>query len=97
MNSLTMRMRTCSVLGLVWLAFSAPYALAERGDTRQQRRDDIRQREAPERPDYRREPNQGFQRDGGERQRPQRLSPEERRQLRSDIRDAGQEIYPRRR
>jgi hypothetical protein len=33
----------------------------------------------------------------GEGQRPQRLSPEERRQLRSDIRDAGREIYPQRR
>ena len=34
---------------------------------------------------------------GGEGQRPPRLSPEERRQLRSDIRDAGREIYPQRR
>ncbi len=33
----------------------------------------------------------------GEGQRPPRLSPEERRQLRSDIRDAGREIYPQRR
>lgn len=29
-----------------------------------------------------------------EAQRPQRLSPEERRQLRRDIKDAGREIYP---
>lgn len=33
----------------------------------------------------------------GEERRPeQRMSPEERRQLRRDIRDAGREIYPRR-
>ena len=41
---------------------------------------------------------QDFQRkEGGEEQRPQRLSPEERRQLRRDIKDAGREIYPPRR
>lgn len=35
--------------------------------------------------------------EGGEEQRPQRLSPEERRQLRRDIKEAGREIYlPRR-
>ncbi len=39
-----------------------------------------------------------FQRnEGGEAQRPQRLSTEERRQLRRDIKDAGREIYPSRR
>jgi hypothetical protein len=32
--------------------------------------------------------------EGGEAQRSQRLSPEERRQLRRDIKDAGREIYP---
>lgn len=31
---------------------------------------------------------------GGEEQRQQRLSPEERRQLRRDIKDAGRDIYP---
>jgi len=41
---------------------------------------------------------QDFQRkEGGEEQRAQRLSPEERRQLRRDIKDAGREIYPLRR
>lgn len=41
---------------------------------------------------------QDFQRkEGSEEQRPQRLSPEERRQLRRDIKDAGREIYPFRR
>ena len=41
---------------------------------------------------------QEFQRkEGGEEQRAQRLSPEERRQLRRDIKDAGREIYPPRR
>ena len=35
--------------------------------------------------------------DRREGQRPQRLSPDERRQLRRDIRDAGREIYPARR
>jgi len=34
---------------------------------------------------------------GEEQQRPQRLSTEERRQLRRDIKDAGREIYPQRR
>lgn len=33
----------------------------------------------------------------GETQRPQRMSPEERRQLRRDIKDAGRQIYPQRR
>ena len=43
-----------------------------------------------QRPDFQRK-------EGGEDQRPQRLSPEERRQLRRDIKDAGREIYlPRR-
>jgi len=46
----------------------------------------------PQQPNYQRG---SPQRDEG--QRPQRLSPEERRQLRSDIRDAGREIYPQRR
>ena len=35
--------------------------------------------------------------DGREADRPQRLSPDERRQLRRDIQDAGREIYPPRR
>jgi uncharacterized membrane protein len=35
--------------------------------------------------------------EGGDEQRTQRLSPEERRQLRRDIKDAGSEIYPPRR
>ena len=39
-----------------------------------------------------------FQRkEGGDEQRPPRLSPEERRQLRRDIKDAGREIYLQRR
>jgi len=39
-----------------------------------------------------------FQRkEGSDGQRPPRLSPEERRQLRRDIKDAGREIYPPRR
>ena len=37
------------------------------------------------------------QRGDGQDLRPQRLSPEERRQLRRDIQDAGREIYPQRR
>lgn len=36
-------------------------------------------------------------RENGEEQRPQRLSPDERRQLRRDIKDAGREIYLQRR
>lgn len=41
---------------------------------------------------------QEFQRSrGGEMQREQRMSPEERRQLREDIQNAGREIYPVRR
>jgi uncharacterized membrane protein len=44
------------------------------------------------------ERRQSLQRnDGREAQRPQRLSPEERTQLRRDIKDAGREIYPARR
>jgi hypothetical protein len=45
-----------------------------------------------------RKPRPYAQRQGsGDEQRPQRLSPEERRQLRRDIKDAGSEIYPPRR
>lgn len=44
------------------------------------------------------ERRQSYQRnDGRDAQRPQRLSPEERSQLRRDIKDAGREIYPARR
>ena len=35
--------------------------------------------------------------EGRDVQRPQRLSPDERRQLRRDVQDAGREIYPQRR
>lgn len=45
--------------------------------------------------DYQRRDYQRNEEDG--RQRSQRLSPEERRQLRNDIRDAGRDIYPARR
>jgi len=44
------------------------------------------------------ERRQSYQRDDGrEVQRQQRLSPEERSQLRRDVKDAGREIYPARR
>ncbi len=65
------------------------------------------QREQSQRNDFqpnRRGPEQGDGRgayprrsEDREMQRPQRLSPEERSQLRRDIKDAGREIYPPRR
>ena len=45
----------------------------------------------------RREFQQPSRNQGNESQRAQRLSPDERRQLRKDIQDAGRDIYPQRR
>ena len=53
-----------------------------------------RQEQSPDQRDVQRSTRQSGR---DEEQRPQRLSPEERRQLRRDIQDAGREIYrPRR-
>lgn len=84
------------LLALV-LVLASPWALARPGNERHQARQDNRQyQQQPNSPqrDFRR---QEFQRgnEGAESFRSQRLSPEERRQLRRDIRDAGREIYPR--
>lgn len=57
-----------------------------------------REQRPQQQPDFQREEPQRFQRrdesNAGEQQR-QRLSPEERRQLRRDIHDAGRDIYHR--
>ena len=97
MITVTMRMLRHTALVLSLLVVSAPYALADRGAERQQRREDVRQSAGPVRPDYPREATQtpGAPQGGREAQAPQRLSREERRQLRNDIRDAGREIYRR--
>lgn len=52
-----------------------------------------RQEQSPDQRELQRSTRQA---DRSDEQRPQRLSPEERRQLRRDIQDAGREIYPRR-
>lgn len=44
-----------------------------------------------------RDAKRSYAKRAGETQRPQRMSPEERRQLRRDIKDAGRQIYPARR
>ena len=97
MITVTLRMLKHTALVLVLLAASTPYALAERGDERQQRREDVRRSAGPARPDYPRDATQtpDAARGGREAQVPQRLSREEQRQLRSDIRDAGREVYRR--
>jgi len=80
----------------VVLALVSTSVLAGPANDRQRGRDDRAQTGRPfshQNAERQQAPN--YQR--GEEQRPQRLSPEERRQLRSDIRDAGREIYPQRR
>lgn len=69
------------------------YQLARRGDGG--RGDDYRQGGRQSRDDGRQQNYQRGQRDDDRgAQRGQRMSPEERRQLRRDVRDAGREIYP---
>lgn len=93
-------MKRCLLLALM-LVLASPWALAnpgnERNQARQANRQNGMQRQQPPNNPPRDAQQQGFQRDngGGEAQRPQRMSPEERRQLRRDIRDAGREVYPR--
>lgn len=93
-----------ALLALI-LLLATPLAQAVPGGGRfLQVRDGFRQ-DAPQRerqqqaPDRQREQPQRFQRrdegNAGEQERRQRFSPEERRQLRRDIHDAGRDIYRR--
>lgn len=108
MAVLTMMTKRALLLALV-LVLAAPLAQAMPGGGRfMQARDGARQSGPQRQPNFQREEPQRFQREdparfqrrddggGGEQQR-QRLSPEERRQLRRDIHDAGRDIYPPRR
>lgn len=98
------RMMKRSLLMALVLALAAPVAQAMPGggrflQAREARRQFEPQRQQPpQQPNFQREEPQRFQRrdegNAGEQQR-QRLSPEERRQLRRDIHDAGREIYRR--
>lgn len=99
------RMTKYSLLLTLVLALAAPLAHANPGNgrfhPREANRQDARQRQQPppqQQPNFQREEPQRFQRrdegNAGEQQR-QRLSPEERRQLRRDIHDAGRDIYRR--
>lgn len=99
------RMTKHSLLAILLLALAAPAAQAMPwGGRSMQVRDAYRQngpqREPQRQPNFQREEPQRFQRrdegNAGEQQR-QRLSPEERRQLRRDIHDAGRDIYQPRR
>ncbi|MBI5860900.1 MAG: hypothetical protein HZB64_01750 [Rhodocyclales bacterium] len=79
-----------------WLCLAAPFAAAERGHRWADSRD-LRERGQQERAG-----DQGFDRRAFEQgearpdQRNERLSPEDRLQLRRDVRDAGRDIYPER-
>lgn len=99
-NSMTKR----PVLLALILLLATPLAQAMPGGGRfLQVRDGFRQnapqRERQQAPDRQREQPQRFQRhdegNAGEQERRQRFSPEERRQLRRDIHDAGRDIYRR--
>ncbi len=102
MNGVFELMLKRSLLLALMLVLASPWALAnpgnERYQVRQANRQNGMQRQQPPNNPPRDAQQQGFQRDygGGEAQRSQRMSPEERRQLRRDIRDAGREVYPRR-
>ena len=83
----------------MWLALAllSSSVLAGPADERARTRDDRGQARRPFSHQSAAERQQQTNAQRGEGQRPPRLSPEERRQLRSDIRDAGREIYPQRR
>jgi len=99
------RMLKRPLLLALMLALTAPLAHAERGGGRFAQREDNRQNFPPRQPQQspyfqRQAPQQFPQRyegDGGEQLRPQRLSPDERRQLRRDVHDAGRDLYAPRR
>lgn len=92
-----------SLLLALALALVASLAQANPGGGRFAQREMIRQnfQQPPQQPNFQREAPQQFQRrnegNSGDAQRPQRFSPEERRQLRRDVQDAGRDIYQRRR
>ena len=102
MNLINPMMIRTLLLALV-LALAAPLVQANPGNGRFHPRDGNRQN-APQRQQQQQQPNQQREEqqrpsrrdegNAGEQQR-QRLSPEERRQLRRDIHDAGRDIYRR--
>lgn len=86
-----------SVAVVTMLALVLPIADAYAKDIRWLREEQVNvDREQPRgRPEQWQQGNQ--QGTGAERRPEQRMSPDERRQLRRDVRDAGREIYPSRR
>ncbi len=95
------RMIGCALLAVLAAVFLVLPAQAMPGGGRFAARDGHRQGFAQQPPPFRREAPPQFQRHDrgtpGDGQRPQRLSPEERRQLRRDVHEAGQDIYAPRR
>ena len=88
---------------LAWAALSgslwASLAHAQPSTTTTDAREKPRQGANPATPAQRhqRDAKRPSAKRAGETPRPQRMSPEERRQLRRDIKDAGRQIYPQRR
>jgi hypothetical protein len=87
------------------LVLAVPLGYANAADGRFVQREDNRQnypqRQPQQQPVFQREMPQQYPRryenDGGEPQRSQRMSPDERRQLRRDVHDAGRDLYEPRR
>ena len=87
------RMINGCMTAVLALALVVPFAHANSLNDR-----NVREGKRPGAGQYQqRNPREAQRKEGGEEQRAQRLSPEERRQLRRDIKDAGREIYPSRR
>ena len=91
------RVMKCALPVTLILALLAPVAQAMPGEGRLAQGDGNRPGLPQQDPNLQHEVSQQFlrrdQREAGESQRSQRLSPEERRQLRRDIHEAGRDIY----
>lgn len=90
------RMTGAGIAAVLALALLAPVAHAAPLNEREWREEMRKGNARPQAPSYeQRDARRPYfqRRENGEEQRPARLSPDERRQLRRDIRDAGREIY----